>query len=387
MKKSILIIDDDDLTAIQLEGVLGGSFSITHAADGEEGIAQARAGAFSLILLDVEMPVLSGYEVCRRLKSDPATSAVPVIFISAHTETEDRLAGYDAGGDDYLTKPLVPVELRGKVGVVLRNQQKNADLAAQVKVSSNAAVVAMATANDAERIVRFLREIVGFTGFGSIIDATLALLTEYGLEASVQLRASNGTLSRNRNGFCSPLEESVLTRMAEAERIVDFGRRSAFNFPHVSIVISNMPRSDDEHIRLKDNVVMIAEAVDIHMSSLELMLEAISRGDTLLGLLHQNSTILREVERKLTEQRQKGVAILDTLVRDIEKSFYTLGLTEEQELHLQSLARNAIAELYGEAVETDAIMKSLGEGLDAALQQELRGAADASVEENRIELF
>ncbi len=391
MNKSILIIDDDDLIAIQLEGILGGFFDITHAADGAQGITLATRSPPDLILLDVEMPDMDGYAVCRALHDSPATEQVPIIFVSAHTSTDDRLAGYDAGGDDYITKPFAPDELRRKVGVVLRHQQKNRELAAQAATASSVAMVAMASAGDTGRIVNFMREIGAFNSFGDIAETSLRALEEYELEASIQLRAGNGTLSRNHQGFCSPLEESVLSTMSTCGRIVDLGSRSAFNFPHVTIIVNNMPRgSTDDYGRYKDNVALIAEAVDIHMTSLELMLETIHRGDTLLSLLHRNVGTLHEIERRQKIHRQQSADILDQLVKDIEDSFLFMGLTENQERHLQNLARDAVAKaqaLYDEAIETDAIMKSLGEGLDATLQQELRGAAEAISEENRIELF
>jgi CheY-like chemotaxis protein len=392
MKKSILVIDDDDMIAIQLEAILGNFFSITHAPNGADGIAQAAELKPDLILLDVEMPELDGYAVCRKLRATDTTENLSIIFISAHATTEDRLAGYDAGGDDYITKPFAPDELRRKVGVVLRNQQKNAELAGKVAEASKVAMAAMASAGDTGRILNFLREIVGFTGFGDIADASLRALEEYNLNASIQLRAKNGTLSRTQAGFCSPLEESVLTTMATCGRIVDLGQRSAFNYPHVTIIVNNMPvGAANEYGRHKDNVAMIAEAVDIHMSSLDLMLESINRGDTLLSLLHRNAGTLREIEKRHNEHRQTSADILNQLVKDIEDSFYFMGLTDNQEKFLQDLARNAVERtqaLYDQAIETDAIMKSLGDGLDATLQQELQGAAEASTDEvNRIELF
>jgi len=392
MRKSILVIDDDDLIAIQLEGILGAFFDITHAPDGADGIIQASRIKPDLVLLDVEMPDMNGYAVCRTLKTTHETEQLPVIFISVHARTEDRLAGYDAGGDDYITKPFAPDELRRKIGVILRNQQKNVELATQAAHASKVAMAAMASAGDTGRILNFLREIVGFTGFSDIADASLQALAEYELDACIQLRTKHGTLARNHQGFCSPLEESVLTTMSTCGRIVDLGHRSAFNFPHVSIIVNNMPRgSTDQYGRFKDNVAMISEAVDIHMSSLELMLDSINRGDTLLNLLHRNATTLREIEKRQKSHRQQSAAILSQLAKDIEDSFYFMGLTDNQERHLQNLTRDAAERaqaLYDESIETDAIMKSLGDGLDATLQQELQGATEASTEEvNRIELF
>jgi hypothetical protein len=153
-----------------------------------------------------------------------------------------------------------------------------------------------------------------------------------------------------------------------------------------------MPKgASDQYGRFKDNVAMIAEAVDIHMGSLELMLDSINRGDTLLSLLHRNAATLREIEKRHESHRHKNACILNQLAKDIEDSFYFMGLTDNQEKHLQNLTRDAIEKakaLYDEAIETDAIMKSLAVGLDATLQQELQGAAEASNEEaHRIELF
>ncbi len=391
MQKSVLLIDDDDLIAIQLEAILGDFFSIAHATSGAEGVELASKIRPDLILLDVEMPDMDGYAVCRTLKDTALTEQFPVIFVSAHAEPTDRLAGYDAGGDDYITKPFAPDELRRKVGVILRHQQKNTELASQAANASSVAMAAMASAGDTGRILNFMREIVVFSGFGDIAEASLRALEEYDLEASIQLRAKNGALSRNHQGFCSPLEVSVLATMAGCGRIVDLGHRSAFNFPHVTIIVNNMPRgSSDQYGRFKDNVAMIAEAIDIHMSSLDLMLESIDRGDTLLSLLHRNATSLREIEKRHNQHRQENTEILNQLVKDIEDSFYFMGLTDNQERHLQTLARDAVQKakaLYDQVIETDAIMKSLGDGLDATLQQELQGAAEASNEAHRIDLF
>ena len=122
---SILLIDDDDFTAVFLESILGSNYSIQHAANGRDGLAVALAVPPTLILLDVEMPMMDGYEVCRHLKASGQTSEIPVIFLSAHVEIPDRLAGYEAGGDDYMTKPFDPDELATKIEVVLRNRSRN----------------------------------------------------------------------------------------------------------------------------------------------------------------------------------------------------------------------------------------------------------------------
>ena len=392
MNKRILVIDDDDFFAIHLERLLGETFDISHEWNGPSGIGKAIKLQPDIILLDVEMPEMDGYQVCAQLKDEEKTRDIPVIFISSHAETEDRLRGFDAGGEDYMAKPPVPAELKHKISVVLRNRQVNEELATRADSASKVAMAAMVSAGDAGLLLNFSREIATYTGFVQIAETCLGLLSGQNLDASVQLRSKQGVISRNQQGFCSPLEESVLQTMGTCGRIVDLGKRSAFNFERVTIIVNNMPRENpDNDGRLKDTVVMVAEIVDIHLSTLEITFEAIGRGDTLLELLHKNATTLREIEQRFQFQRSESSEILSQLVTDIEDSFVFLGLTDNQEKYLQNMARDAADRaqaLYNNAIETDAIMKSLGDGLNATLQQELQGASDASSDnENRIELF
>ena len=111
MNTVIFVIDDDDFTAIHVESIIEDHYQIEHFASAEQGIEAALKSPPSLILMDVSMPVMDGYTACRSLKKNPLTHDIPVIFLSALSEVGDRLAGYDAGGDDYVTKPFNPEEL------------------------------------------------------------------------------------------------------------------------------------------------------------------------------------------------------------------------------------------------------------------------------------
>lgn len=384
MKTKLLVIDDDDFSAIQIEGLVGNDFEVEHAATGRAGIEAAEKSLPGMILMDVEMPEMDGYATCSALKGIAATQDIPVIFLSAHSDADDRLKGYTAGGEDFIAKPFVPEELRHKIAIVIGNRAKHAQLASQART-------AISNMNDISVVLGFLREICGVSDNPPLAAAVLHTLRGYDLEASVQLRDRNGTFSQTTQGDCSPLEESVLTNMATCAPIVDLGARSAFNFEHVSIIIKNMPREDAERCRrLKDSVSMIAEATDIHIRSLDVLFEAIDRGDTFMRIIQRNARIMRDVERHLHAQRDESAQILNNLVKNIEESFYRLGLSDSQEEFLQNVTRDAIARsqaLFDNGFEVDAIMQSLSEGLDGMLQQELQGAADAANDSNRIELF
>ncbi|MDH5355395.1 MAG: response regulator [Gammaproteobacteria bacterium] len=124
-KQLILVVDDTPLNLAVLTGMLEDQYTILTACNGEEALAVVEQTPPDLILLDIMMPGLSGYEVCRILKSRAETADIPVIFVSALTEASDERLGFDAGAVDYVTKPVKIdlVRARVKSHLALANQQ------------------------------------------------------------------------------------------------------------------------------------------------------------------------------------------------------------------------------------------------------------------------
>lgn len=111
-KKRVLVADDEERNR-KLIGVIleRNGHTVDMARDGVEALAMAAAGDYDLILLDVMMPTLDGYEVCKRLKADAATAKVPVVMVTSLSDRDSRLRGLEVGADDFLTKPLDSTEL------------------------------------------------------------------------------------------------------------------------------------------------------------------------------------------------------------------------------------------------------------------------------------
>jgi pilus assembly protein CpaE len=120
MAEKILIVDDD-VNALKLIGysLHREGYEIIAAQSGEEALAKAQEERPQLVILDIMMPHMDGYEVCRRLRANPQTAHVPVMMLTAKTQVEDKVAGFEAGADDYLTKPVIPAELMARVKALL----------------------------------------------------------------------------------------------------------------------------------------------------------------------------------------------------------------------------------------------------------------------------
>ncbi len=116
----ILVVDDEVYILHILDFSLGAEgFDVITATDGEEALAKAQREKPDLIVMDVMMPRLDGYETCRRLKSDPSTKDIPVLLLTARGREEDRRLGLESGANDYITKPFSPNKLIDRVSDLL----------------------------------------------------------------------------------------------------------------------------------------------------------------------------------------------------------------------------------------------------------------------------
>lgn len=123
-KPNILIVDDEPDNIRVLASRLKDHYTIIAATNGQKALEQAAAeNRPDLILLDIMMPDMDGYEICRRLKADQRTHDIPVIFITALDAVEDETAGFEVGGVDYITKPIKPAVLEARVGMHLELKQ------------------------------------------------------------------------------------------------------------------------------------------------------------------------------------------------------------------------------------------------------------------------
>lgn len=123
----ILVVDDDPFIGKMLKLVLPqAGFQVTVASTGEEGFRFAVMDPPELAIVDVMLPGMDGYALCRKLRELPATKLLPILMLTAQSETRDKLAGFNAGADDYVTKPFEPQELVFRVKALLSRSQMSA---------------------------------------------------------------------------------------------------------------------------------------------------------------------------------------------------------------------------------------------------------------------
>lgn len=115
----ILVVDDLPANTRVLEELLtSDGYRVTTAENGEDALAAVAKERPDLVLLDILMPKIEGYEVCRRLKNDPATRLIPVVLVTGLTDTDSRIRGLEVGADDFMSKPFIVPEMRARCVIV-----------------------------------------------------------------------------------------------------------------------------------------------------------------------------------------------------------------------------------------------------------------------------
>ena len=318
-----------------------------------------QGGKVDLILLDVEMPGIDGYETCRRIKESGESTDIPVIFLSGHDHIEDRLKGYEAGGDDYIVKPFAPVELEAKVRHLLQLRQERGQLKEMANYASSAAMTAMTSLGEMGALIETMKRFNACATVAVLADACLGGLAMYGLQGAVQIRSADETLTYTEEGEASPMVISVINHMAAMDRITSFKSRMCINYEHVSLLVNNMPEEDPDRCgRLRDHLTMMAEGANVRA-------QAIMLGNALNRVVENLTGTLARIDNA---QRQSRIAInlgLNALNDRIDNAYISLGLTDAQEQFLSQIIRRGIDEiLNAESASID-----VQDGLSSLIQE------------------
>lgn len=334
----VLLVDDEHVMHEVVKEALSGFCDVICVESGEEALMAADVWDPQLLILDVEMAGMDGYEACRRFRSRDVTHDTPIMFLSAHDSTEDRLRGYEAGGDDYVAKPFDLGNLREQVSELLKVRDERNALKSMADYATSTAMTAMTSLGEMGVLLESIKRFNTCVSYKEIAKATISGLGGYGLQGAVQLRFPESVLTVSANGAASPLEVSIVERLGFEDRIVQFSNRMLVAYPHVSLLVNNMPVANIELCgRLRDYLAMLAEGADARTEAVIATREAQQKG-VMIELTHAGITeALREIDSAQRNSRvQTSMAVLE-LSEDVAHALLSLGLSESQEEHLTNL--------------------------------------------------
>jgi CheY-like chemotaxis protein/MinD-like ATPase involved in chromosome partitioning or flagellar assembly len=299
MAEKILVVDDD-LDTLRLVGMMleRQGYTIVAASNGNQAISMAQSEYPDLILLDVMMPDIDGVEVTRRLRSDDVTKDVPIIMFTAKTQVEDKILGFEAGADDYLTKPTQPRELFAHVKAVLARTAK----------ARPAAPTTQAVAQVSERgYVVGILAVRGGLGVSTLsLNLGVALHEAYNKEVIVsEFRPGKGTISLEL-GYSRP--EGLVHLLQKKPSEIDANAVDSeltLHSPGFRLLLASPQPRDAKYINSIENF------------------EAITR-----QLMYLGKYIVLDLGTSLTPLAEKVIPLCDEIIVAVEPVPQTLAQTK-----------------------------------------------------------
>lgn len=389
---TVLSIDDDKFMRGMIRSSLEGRYHLLEAESGAQGIEIAKTKDPDIIVLDVEMPGMNGYEVCDALKHTPETKDIPVIFLSSLTNLTSRMQGYEVGGADFLIKPFDAPEIEAKIKNLINISASNEVLKEQANSASNAAYVAMKGSSELGLAIQFVEHIFSANTIDSIAKRFFSATQSLDLRCNLMFVDDGKRTFFDHSGkHCRPLEQEVMSTIFErGGRIVDFGSRSQFNFAHVAVLVKNMPLGDMEtYGRIKDLLPAMLGAIDSKVRTIEIEHAIARQTQQLATAFGEVQSTLAEVGEEMERNQNNVIEVLRGVLDKMEQQLPLMGLEEDQEKFItdnldDSLVAAQAAVDSGERSQSSfkAVIKVLQKLTD--LQRELAEQVQHKQEEDEV---
>lgn len=333
----ILVVDDDSMIRSFYDLVLSQQYEVHAAASGEEAIDACSMVMPDLVLLDVEMPGMNGYDTCRKLR---AFTSAPIVFATAHQSMEEHLKAFDAGGDDILTKPLVPEILLRKIELAIRLKHAQQKLVEE-KTSS---------IGDNRVLLKFVSSSLSCRSFDDLAKFIVEAMRDFALEGSIVIRHGGVNTFFTTHGEATALEISILEKSRTMGRMFQFKRNLVVNYDKISIIVLNMPEEGSErNERIRDNMSVLAETAEAFCENVDMRKVSMERAESMQIALFEASKTIEGIRDKHTQMLIAVRLLLHGLTDKIEDSYSWLGTSGDQETAI-SAAMNESVQLILDAM-------------------------------------
>ena len=334
MKKAV-VIEDDKISQKYIQRALGGVVDVHVASDGASGMALIAKEHPQLIVLDIELPDTNGYDLCEKLRQDPEYTYTPILFISGRTNIEERIKGYNVGGDDYIPKPFESDELVAKIKAMLRHHEYKQNLENQFQQAQSTAFDSMTGASELGLIVQFIEKTYGINNYDELAQSMFELLGRFGLNACLIFNSQGKTYFFSSEGDFKPIEQEIMERLREQGRFYDFDQRTQINYPVVSCLIKNMPIDNEiSYGRYKDAIPPILACANQKVLQLEMELLLQEHTMTFSQSFDDIHKSLDDLAERMKAGQEDGARLLQDLLLNLDEALPTLGLDQDQESYL-----------------------------------------------------
>ncbi len=326
---TVLVVDDDNIMCTLYRTILSRTYDVVPVNSGEEALQICKRQMPDMILLDIEMPVMSGYEVCERVRE---FSNAPIIFVTAHQEIEAHLKAYNAGGNDIITKPIDIQILQHKVDLSFKNLRVQQQQLKEKKSHPGESASFLSSAGESGILINFMRASLACRSYAALAEKLVDAAQGFGIECSVLIRHGKETTMLTTHGEVTSLEQSILEQSSKLGREFQFKNRLVVNHDRISILVSNLPSDDNVKAdKIRENISILAETAEALTETVEMRMESMVRAEQMQVALWNSFTAIENIRAKSRRAMNDSCVLLQDLIQNVEKTYSYLDTSKAQE--------------------------------------------------------
>ena len=327
---TVMVVDDEAPNRLLMQAALSRQYQVKTATSGIECLDFIQMEPVDLILLDVCMPNMDGYDVCKKIRAQTSTKQIPVIFLSAYAMLSDKLKGYEVGGDDYITKPCELEEVLAKVKRNIFIDTANKESLCNAR---DMAMVAMTNTSEIGLVQQFYEKSFTCDSIQELAQEVINTCQMFGLSCCLQVKMTFDTLRfSSTGGDCTSLEIDVMELMGGTDRILNFGKRTLFNFDIMTLLIKNMPFDDEVKCgRLSDHLASLLNGAEARVLNIDVEEQQRKRIiSDLRGTLDNVNSAIKGMESNIRNREKQTTEIISLLLDELNVGFSGLEFTASQ---------------------------------------------------------
>lgn len=372
----VLIIDDSPNDIHVLLEQIGNQYQVTASTTATKALDTMRTGHLpDVILMDVNMPQMNGYEACSEIKNDPQLKDVDIIFISANDNPEEIIRGLDAGAIDYIVKPFDPHVIRSKLRRVIDYSKHKSALKKKVDDANKMVYSVMNEAGHMGVVLNFLRNSFQLQTTRQLLDEALQALTNSGLDSIVFFKRYQFEELGSNGESPTFLEMDLIDRAFGTQKpLIASETRLLVSRENTVIYIKNLPEDPEKAGTLKDTLMILIEGINSKLENLCDRRLYENRRRELQKIVETSKQSLIEARSKQADYKHKSMDILDSMVKDVEQRYYDMGLTLEQEQTLSDAMQSSIEQAlnhFEQGMLIDGEMEAIVERLAHTTREEI----------------
>jgi len=261
---SILSIDDEEISQSIVEEFLKNEpYEVSFASSGHEALTKLKDHKPDLILLDIKMPDMDGLEVCEQIKNKLHYHDIPIVFLSGLSSAEERVAGYNAGGVDYITKPYEANELLSKIKNTLLNDQLAKERNKIDVEFAHSVTDLMNSQYQLEIILNFIKDNIRVNQLDLLAKQVRQCINSMGFTSTMHFHDNNEEMTYFHDDVAHPLEASIIKDNINAGHYVSINENCLININNVSILYKPYLELEFNHDKTLENLKLLSLGVSM----------------------------------------------------------------------------------------------------------------------------